>query len=107
MRIDKEDKEKTNFTPEWGIFTYTVMPFGLKNVPVVFLCIMVQAFQDFIHKFLQVYLDDWIVYGLVKYQCDNLRLIFERCRLLRISLNIKKCVFATPFRNFLGHVIYK
>ena len=34
-------------------FTYTVMPFGLKNAPVVFSQIMVQAFQDFIHNFLK------------------------------------------------------
>ncbi|KAH9312230.1 hypothetical protein KI387_027265, partial [Taxus chinensis] len=74
VQIAKEDQEKTTFTTEWGIFAYTVMPFGLKNVLVVFSCIMVQAFQDFIHKFLQVYLDDWIVYGLVKDHYDNLRL---------------------------------
>ncbi|KAH9330126.1 hypothetical protein KI387_002234 [Taxus chinensis] len=57
VRITKEDQEKTTFTTEWGIFAYTVMPFGLKNV-LVFSCIVVQVFQDFIHKFLQVYLDD-------------------------------------------------
>ena len=25
------DKLKTSFTTEWGIYCYTVMPFGLKN----------------------------------------------------------------------------
>ncbi|KAH9315561.1 hypothetical protein KI387_024188, partial [Taxus chinensis] len=35
--IAKEDQEKTNFTTEWGSFAYTVMPFGLKNAPTVFL----------------------------------------------------------------------
>ncbi|KAH9288436.1 hypothetical protein KI387_032553 [Taxus chinensis] len=28
VRIAKEDQEKTNFTTEWGIFAYKVMPFG-------------------------------------------------------------------------------
>ncbi|KAH9294860.1 hypothetical protein KI387_038448, partial [Taxus chinensis] len=53
VRIAQEDQEKTTFTTEWGSFSYTVMPFGLKNVPVVFSCIVVQAFKDFIHNFLQ------------------------------------------------------
>lgn len=73
IRIAKKDQEKTTFTTEWGIFTYTVIPFGLKNAPVVFLHVVVQAFYDFIHKFLQVYLDDWPIYGLVKDHYDDLR----------------------------------
>lgn len=83
------------------------MPFGLKNSQVVFSYIVVQAFQNFIRKFLQVYLDDWTVYGLVIDHCDNLRLMFERCWQLRISLNIKKCVFVTPFGTLLGHIMCK
>lgn len=65
------------------------MPFRLKNVLAIFFHIIVQAFEGFIHKFLQVYLDDWTVYGLVKDHCDNLRLVFKRFWQLIISLNIK------------------
>ncbi|KAH9298840.1 hypothetical protein KI387_030522, partial [Taxus chinensis] len=54
-----------------------------------------------------VYLDDWIVYGLVKDHYDNLCLMFEQCRQLSISLNIKKYIFATPFGILLGHIICK
>ncbi|KAH9308554.1 hypothetical protein KI387_036465, partial [Taxus chinensis] len=46
-------------------------------------------------------------YGLVRDHYDNLRLMFERCRQLRISLNIKKFVFVTPFGTLLGHIICK
>jgi hypothetical protein len=49
---------------EWGSFSYTMMPFGLKNAPTVFSRIMVTTFKDFIHKFLEVYLDDWMVFIL-------------------------------------------
>lgn len=44
VRIAKEDKEKINFSIEWGSFAYTVMPFRMKNAPVVFSCIVVQEF---------------------------------------------------------------
>lgn len=42
------------------------MPYELKNAPTIFYQIMIQAFKDFINDFLEVYLDEWIVYGLVK-----------------------------------------
>jgi hypothetical protein len=43
-----------------------MMPFGLKNALAVFSRVVVAAFKKFIHKFLEVYLDDWIVFSLLK-----------------------------------------
>jgi hypothetical protein len=34
--IEEEAKKNTTLTAEWGSFSYNVMPFGIKNVPVVF-----------------------------------------------------------------------
>ena len=42
------------------------MPFGLKNAPAIFSGVVVAAFKYFIQKFLQVYMDDWTVYGLIR-----------------------------------------
>ena len=60
------------FVTEWGCFQYTVMPFGLKNAPAIISWVVVAAFKYFIQKFLQVYIDDWIVYGLIKDHLENL-----------------------------------
>eukprot|EP00253_Pinus_taeda_P003230 PITA_03230 len=62
IKIALEDRSKTTFTTKWGCFQYTVMPFGLKNVPTIFSCVVVVAFKEYIHKFLEVYLDGWIVF---------------------------------------------
>ena len=72
IRITKEDRHKTTFFTEWGCFQYTVMPFGLKNAPAIFSRVVVAAFKYFIQKFLQVYMDDWTVYGLIKDHLENL-----------------------------------
>jgi hypothetical protein len=61
VRIAKEDKKNTTFTTEWGSFSYNVMPFWLKNSATVLSRITIATFHDFIHKFLEVYMDDWTI----------------------------------------------
>ena len=58
VRIAEEDKSKTTFTTEWGSFAYHVMSFGLKNAPAVFSRIVIADFREYLHKFLEVYMDD-------------------------------------------------
>ena len=107
IRITKEDFHKATFVTKWTFFQYTFMLFGLKNAPAVFSRIVVVVFKDFIQKFLQVYMDDWIVYGLIRDHLDNLRLMLERCRQHQISLKSKKCIFCAPFGMLLGQVVCK
>ena len=97
IRIAKEDRHKTTFVTEWGCFQYTAMPFGLKNAPVIFSQVVVTAFKYFIQKFLQVYMDDCIAYGLIRDHLENLRLILEICRQWYIALSSKKSIFCSHF----------
>jgi hypothetical protein len=107
IKIAQEDRYKTTFVIEWGSYQYTVMPFGLKNPPTIFSRVVIDAFKEFIHQFLEVYLDDWTVYSLFKEHVEVLRLMLERCRQCQISLNIKKFIFGTPFGILLGHIVCK
>ena len=81
------------------------MPFGLKNASAIFSRIVVVAFKHFIHKFLEVYFDDWTIYGLIKHHIESLPMLLEGCKQFQISLNLKKCIFFTPFGILLGHVV--
>jgi hypothetical protein len=83
------------------------MPFGLKNAPAIFSRVVIVSFNKFIHQFLEVYIDDWIIYSPLKYHVEVLRLMLERCKQCQISLNIKKCIFGTPFGILLGHIVCK
>jgi hypothetical protein len=51
--IAKEDIHKTTFATEWGSFQYIVMCFGWKNAPSIFSRVVVEAFKEFLHKFLE------------------------------------------------------
>jgi len=63
--IVEEDKIKTRFAIDSGCFADNVMLFGLNNPHVVFSRIMVGAFKEFMHKFLELYLDALSVFNLL------------------------------------------
>jgi len=81
------------------------MPFGLKNAPAIFSRVVVAIFKEFIHKFLEIYFYDWIVFGLMDKHVGALRLMLAKCREHHISMNLKKCIFCGPFGILLGHVV--
>jgi hypothetical protein len=44
---------------------------------------------------------------MLKYHVEVLRMMLEICKQCHISLNIKKCIFGTPFGILLGHIVCK
>jgi hypothetical protein len=83
------------------------MPFGLKNSPTMFSRVVVEAFKEFLNKFLEAYFDDWTVFSLLQNHIEFLRLMLDKYRQCQISLNLKKCIFFSPFGVFLGHIMCK
>ncbi|GJT77437.1 reverse transcriptase domain-containing protein [Tanacetum coccineum] len=61
--IDPLDQEKTTFTCPYGTFAYRRMPFGLCNAPGTFQRCMVAIFHDMIEKTMEVFMDDFLVFG--------------------------------------------
>jgi len=90
-----------------GCYQYIVMTCSLKNALTIFTKVVVAAFKEFIHKFLEVYLDDWTIFSLLKYHVELMRLMLDKCRHYHISLNVKKFIFCVTFGIFLGHVVCK
>ena len=83
------------------------MPFRLKNASTIFSRVVITVFKEFIHKFLEIYFDDWIVFGLIKHHVTSLHLMLDTCQRYHITLNLKKCLFFVPFGILLGHVVCK
>ncbi|GKC45797.1 reverse transcriptase domain-containing protein [Tanacetum coccineum] len=61
--IDPQDQEKTTFTCPYGTFVYRRMPFGLCNAPGTFQRCMMAIFHDMIEKTIEVFMDDFSVFG--------------------------------------------
>nr|GEU33882.1 reverse transcriptase domain-containing protein [Tanacetum cinerariifolium] len=61
--IDLKDQEKTTFTCPYGTFAYRRMPFGLCNALGTFQRCMMVIFYDMIKKTMEVFMDDFSVFG--------------------------------------------
>nr|GEW96681.1 reverse transcriptase domain-containing protein [Tanacetum cinerariifolium] len=61
--IDPKDQEKTTFTCPYETFAYRRMPFGLCNAPGTFQRCMMAIFHDMIEKTMEVFMDDFSVFG--------------------------------------------
>ena len=56
-------QSKTTFTCPFGTFAYRRMPFGLCNAPATFQRCMTVTFSDFCEKIVEVFMDDFSIYG--------------------------------------------
>ena len=63
IRMHPDDQEKTTFVTEWGVFVAKVMMFGLETTPATFQRIITEIFDEYIQALMQVFLDDFVVYG--------------------------------------------
>ncbi|GJZ91574.1 reverse transcriptase domain-containing protein [Tanacetum coccineum] len=106
--IDPQDQEKTTFTCPYGTFAYRRMPFGLCNAPGTFQRCMVAIFHDMIEKSMEVFMDDFSVFGDSFSSClSNLGKMLKRCEDTNLVLNWEKCHFMVKEGIVIGHKISK
>ncbi|CAM8940544.1 unnamed protein product [Rhodiola kirilowii] len=103
--IAPEDQEKTTFTCPFGTFAFRRMSFGLCNAPDTFQRVVTSIFSDMIGTFIEVFMDDFTVYGDTFDAClGNLSRVLERCVSMNLVLNYEKCHFMVTHGVVLGHI---
>ena len=101
-----EFQEKTTFTCLFVTFAYCCMPFGLCNAPATFQRCMVSIFSNYVENIVEVFMDDFNVYGNSFNEClENFALVLKRCMETNLVLNWKKCHLMVDQGIVLGHVI--
>ncbi|OAE34645.1 hypothetical protein AXG93_3267s1130 [Marchantia polymorpha subsp. ruderalis] len=103
VSIREEDKDKTAFTTDWGAYAYHKMPFGLCNALATFQRMMTNIFQEQLRKFLEIFIDDFCVFGRRSEHLGHLRQTFDRCRESSLPLHPEKCFFFMTSGILLGH----
>jgi hypothetical protein len=94
LRIQPSDILKTTFITKYGLYEYTVMYFGLKNVPAFFMNLMNSVFMDYLDKFVVVFIDDILIYSQSEREhVDHLKMVLHRLREHQLYAKLSKCEF--------------
>ncbi|GKB61321.1 reverse transcriptase domain-containing protein [Tanacetum coccineum] len=104
--IEPADLEKTMFTCPYGTYAYKRMPFGHCNAPATFQRCVIAIFQDMLETSMEVFMDDFLVYGDLFDTClVNLEKMLVRCKQAHLVLNWEKCHFIVTEGIMLGHKV--
>lgn len=91
ITINPKDHEKIAFTCHLVFFGYRQMSIGLCNAPATFQCCMQAIFSDLTEKCIEVFMDDFSLFGAFFELClDNLDTILKRCVERNLVLNWEK-----------------
>jgi hypothetical protein len=106
LRIKEDDIPKTTFKMRFGHYEFIVLPFGLTNAPGVFMSLMNGVFREYLDKFIQVFIDDILIYSRMMEEHDeHLRLVLQCLREHKLYGKLSKCSFYQSKIHYLGHVI--
>lgn len=102
--MTKRAREVSAFITPTGLYSYTVMPFGLRNAPATFQRLMNRVVGDM--SGCAVYLDDVVVYSDTWEQhVERIEELFTRLAGARLTVNLAKCEFARATVTYLGRVV--
>jgi hypothetical protein len=108
VRIKDEDISKTAFRTRYGHYEFIVVPFGLSNAPVVFMCLMNGVFREYLDKFVIVFLDEILVYSKSEEENEHhLRMVLQVLREHQLYEKLSKFSFYQKQIHYLGHIISK
>ena len=62
LRIKESDTYKIAFKTRYGHYEFVVLPFGLMNAPTTFMNLMNNVYQEYLNKFMLVFIDDILIY---------------------------------------------
>ena len=105
LKLSDESKPYTAFITPWGLFEWTVLPFGVKNSPGEFQRAMDFALRD-IKDFINVYIDDMFFGSMeIKEHLIQLERLLNACRIGGVYLKIAKADLVKSEIKVLGHIV--
>ena len=106
VSMDFKDINKTAFTTLFGIYHFTVMPFGLANTPGTFKRMMEQVLSGLHWEICLIYIDDVIVFSRTfEEHLVRLHQVLSRIKEANLKLSPSKCKLFRHSVEYLGHVV--
>ena len=106
LELAEEDRAKSAFITKYGLYEYTVLPFGLSTAPGTFQRVMEIVLKGLQWKTLLIYLDDIIIFSSdLNEHYQRLEEVLDRIREAGLKLKPSKCHFLEKEVLFLGHIV--
>ncbi|KAL2231128.1 UNVERIFIED_CONTAM: hypothetical protein Sindi_1707200 [Sesamum indicum] len=106
IHMAEEDRDKTSFITDKGIYCYNMMLFGLKSAGATYQRLVNKMFGDLLRKTMQVYVDDMLVKSKRSQDHpEHLKQAFSIMRSYEMKLNPDKCTFGVGGGKFLGYMV--
>ena len=103
IRIREGHEQKTAFLTRYGLYEYTVMPFGLCNAPATFQAFINDILREYLDLFCTAYLDDILVYSDTEEEhIDHVGQVLSKLKQAGLYLDIDKCDFHVTKVKYLG-----
>jgi hypothetical protein len=106
MKIADADVPQTAFGKKYGHFEWLMMPFGLVNTPSTFQQMMTHLLHEFIHDFVQVYLNNILIY--LATEAEHLVHVEKVLSVLQrdeLRCSGAKCSFGQEEIQFVGQMV--
>ena len=92
VKVKDSDVPKTAFRTRYGHYEFLVMPFGVTNAPATFMNLMNLVFYDVLDKFVEVFIDDILVYCKSEVEhVEHLQYVLKTVREHRLFAKYSKC----------------
>ncbi len=96
----------TAFSTTTGHYEYLVMPFGLSNSPSVFQAFINDVFRDMLNQWVNVYIDDILIYSeTYEEHVIHVRTVLKCLLQHQLYAKADKCEFHQETISFLGYII--
>jgi len=106
IKMHPEDEKHTSFRTPLGVYCYTIMPFGLKNVGATYQRALSIIFCDYLQKMMECYVGDIAVKSRSKSNhLDDLRTVFNLIRAHQFKMNPTKSFLGVSSGKFLGFIV--
>jgi hypothetical protein len=92
-QVSIKDEYINNITSKtrYGHYEFKVVPFGLSNSPIVFMCLMNGVFREYLDNCFIVFLDDILIYSKLEEEHENnLRMVFQVLREHQMYAKLRK-----------------
>ena len=109
--LRKQDREKTGFACELGLYQWKKMPFGLCNATATFQRLMAQALTNVTKKYVNLimcYVDDVVIATpLLEYPIRRLDEVFTCMKQAGLKCKASKCEILRDSIKYLGRLVDK